>query len=348
MERQERTESIERQEKLEEPGNLTLLEELEQLKHRILQGHSARQEEIQALAAGLRGSEGTEALCRAAEEITQACASRHFDMCSIINAKSGRCSEDCKWCAQSAHFGQNAEVYGLVSEETVVEHALHNEAKGVERFSLVTSGRKPTDREVEALCTRVRALKARSRIRVCASLGLATEAQLVRLREAGVERYHCNLETAPSHFDRLCTTHTQDDKITTLEAARRAGMEICCGGIIGMGESEEQRIELAFKLRELDTRSIPINILHPIPGTPLADTPLLDDEAILRTVALYRLIHPGAYLRLAGGRARLSAPTLQRLLRTGINAAIVGDLLTTLGSGIDDDKQRFTEAGYQL
>lgn len=324
------------------------MEKLEQLKNRILQGHQASREEILSLAATMHDSEGTDALCRAAEEITQACASHHFDMCSIINAKSGRCSEDCKWCAQSAHFSTDAEVYGVVPEETVVEHALYNEAKGVGRFSLVTSGRRPTDREVETLCKRVRALKAKSHIRVCVSLGLATEDQLIRLHDAGVERYHCNLETAPSLFGHLCTTHTQADKINTLQAARHAGMEICCGGIIGMGESEEQRIELAFKLRELDTQSIPINILHPIPGTPLADTPLLDDEAIVRTVAFYRLIHPHAYLRLAGGRARLSTPTLQRLLRTGINAAIVGDLLTTLGSGIDEDKRRFTEAGYQL
>ena len=324
------------------------MEVLNELKNRILQGELIGQDEIQNLARKYSGKEGTDALCQVAEEITLACARRDFDMCSIINAKSGRCSENCKWCAQSAHFGKNAEVYDLVSKDTMLKHALYNESKGVGRFSLVTSGRKPTDKEINELCDCVRFLKSKTRISICASLGLANEEQLHRLHKAGVDRYHCNLETAPSFFSSLCTTHTQEEKVETLMAAKRAGMEVCSGGIIGMGENEEQRIELAFKLRELNIQSIPINILHPIPGTPLQDTTLLQEEEIIRTVALYRLIHPKAYLRLAGGRARLSKPTLQRLLRTGINASIVGDLLTTSGLKIDEEKKYFAEAGYTV
>jgi adenosylmethionine-8-amino-7-oxononanoate aminotransferase len=315
---------------------------MDELIRKILAGHDVTDAE----ALDAINHKDADELFDGAHEVTVMMAPREFDFCSIINAKSGACPEDCKWCSQSAHYTGEADVYEFVGTEKCLEHARYNEAHGVKRFSIVTSGRSPDPATFNEIIEAVRTIRAGSDIKICASLGLPGRQELQRLKEAGAERYHCNLETAPSHFPAVCTTHTIGDKVSTLKAARDAGMEICSGGIIGMGETREQRVELAFALRDLGINSIPLNILHPIRGTPLENAPLLSEEEILRTVAVFRLIHPTAYLRFAGGRANLSDDAVRKALYIGINAAITGDLLTTAGALIESDKRMVQGAGY--
>lgn len=230
-----------------------------------------------------------------------------------------------------------------------MEMADYNRRAGIGRFSLVTSGRAVKGRDLDAICSYYSELREREPgMGLCASMGLLDREAMVRLREAGVHRYHCNMESCRSFFPTLCSTHTQEDKLEAIARAREAGMEICSGGIIGMGESMRQRVEFALELREISPVSIPINILQPIPGTPLEGAAPLDPEEYLDTVAIFRLVHPHAVLRFAGGRASLDAAIQRRALAIGINGAIMGDMLTTVGSQIAQDLEMVKEAGYTL
>ncbi|MDE6717737.1 MAG: biotin synthase BioB [Muribaculaceae bacterium] len=317
---------------------------IEELKEKVLSGDEIVSEE----AIWLANQPDREALYRAAEEITRHYGKPVFSPCSIINARAGRCSEDCKWCAQSGHYHTDSDVHGIISPATALEGARIAEKEGVKRYSLVASGRAVTGAALEKVCDEYRLLGCETELDLCASLGLLNREEMFRLRASGVGRYHCNLETAPSYFPELCSTHTIEDKIRTIGYAREAGMEICSGGIIGMGESRDQRIEFAFILRSVNPDSIPINILCPIPGTPLENTPPISEEEILLTVAIFRFVNPRAELRFAGGRQRLSRETQLKAMRIGVNGAIIGDLLTTLGSKAAEDRHLIEEAGYNL
>lgn len=316
------------------------------LKAKILSGDMINDDEAYAIADSLPQS--SEALRKAASEITDALCERTFDSCSIVNARSGLCSENCKWCAQSKHHNTGCETYDMINYDECMEAARTNSEKGVHRFSLVASGRAVKGNALKQMCSLLRKAKDETGISTCASLGLLDKNDLQQLWDSGVHRYHCNLETAPSHFSKLCTTHTIEDKIATIKAAKEIGFEICSGGIIGMGESMHQRAEFALKLREVTPHSIPINILSPIPGTPLEHQTEISEDEILDTIALFRMVHPTVSLRFAGGRKRLSRKSQLEALHIGINSGVVGDLLTTLGSTIAEDKALVNEAGYKF
>ena len=319
------------------------MESVSGLEKKIEEGYRPDYDEALSLMRSL----SLEDLCALAHALRLRYQRKRVDMCSIMNARSGKCGEDCKWCSQSRFHHTDIEVYPLVDAESALREAVHNASKGVSRFSLVTSGRTLSPADTERICAIYRRIGSECPIKLCASLGLLNREQLFQLKESGVTRYHCNLETAPSYFPQVCTTHTIDEKLQTIEWAREAGLEICSGGIIGMGESEEQRVEFALAIRRTGAVSIPVNILNPIPGTRLAGMPPLKDEEVIRAVAMIRILNPEASVRLAGGRSRIKAVEPE-LFRCGISGSIVGDLLTTTGSDIDTDKAMFLRLGFEL
>lgn len=237
---------------------------IEEAKQYILEGGEINEEQALRLA----NHPDKEALYEAAHQVTRHFMGNKFDTCSIINAKSGNCGEDCKWCAQSAHHKTAIDLYPLLPAEECVRHATYNRKQGIKRFALVTSGKRVSDQEMRRITDTIRQIKRQSDIKCCASMGLLTRSQLQALYDSGVENYHCNIETAPSYFRQLCSTHTIEQKMETIRNAREIGFRICCGGIIGMGETMEERIEMACFLRKEGILSIPLNLLHPIPGTP--------------------------------------------------------------------------------
>lgn len=286
-------------------------------------------------------------LCESADSIRRHFCSNGFDICTIINGKSGCCSENCKFCAQSAHHHTDVVQYPLLSAEEIVAQAKVNHQQGVLRYSIVTSGKRLSDAEVDQMCEAVRRIKAEVGISVCVSFGLLQEAQFRKLKEAGVVRVHNNLETSRNYFPNICSTHTFAEKVNAIRAAQAAGLSVCSGGIMGLGETPEDRIDMAISLRELGIKSVPVNMLNPIPGTPLENNQRLTKEDMQRIVAVYRFILPTASIRLAGGRGLLEDKGRGCFL-SGANAAISGDMLTTAGITTKTDMALIKELGYEV
>lgn len=309
---------------------------------RVLLGEQITKEEALKLY-----EQPLEKLCSKADEIRRRFCADGFDICTIINGKSGKCSENCKFCAQSAHNHTGAAEYPLLSADEIVAQAKLNDSQGVLRYSIVTSGRRLTDEEVDKMCEAVRRIKSETGISVCISFGLLNEEQYRKLKEAGVSRVHNNLETSERNFHNICTTHTFKDKVNAIRAAQSAGLSVCSGGIMGLGETPEDRIDMALTLRELGIKSVPVNMLNPIPGTPLAENTKLTSEDMRRIVAVYRFILPDASIRLAGGRGLMEDKGKACFL-SGANAAISGDMLTTAGITVETDMNMLKELGYEV
>ena len=315
---------------------------VEELKEKILSGGSVTRDE----ALWLEGAD-VEELSRAADEIRKRFAGRNFDACTIINAKSGRCTENCKFCSQSAAYRSGAKEYPLIGADEALREARYSEKRGIARVALVTSGRRLGKTEVDSVCEIYAALREKCGIRLCASHGLLSYEDFVKLKAAGVTRVHNNLETSRRNFPNVCTTHEYGDKITAIKAAMRAGLEVCSGGIIGMGESFADRADMAFELRALGVKSVPLNVLNPINGTPFESLPPLGCGEIRRAAALFRFVLPDAAIRMAGGRGLL-ADKGRAVFRSGANAAISGDMLTTSGISVEDDMKMIKELGYEV
>lgn len=286
-------------------------------------------------------------LSEGADAIRQAFHKNHVDLCTIINGRSGRCSEDCKFCAQSSRNHTDCEKYELLDEDTVLKDCQKREAEGVHAYSIVTAGRSISGKDLDQLEDIYKKLHKKCHIRLCASNGLLTSEAFLRLKNAGVDTYHCNIETSRNHFSSICTTHTYNDKIRTIQLAQKAGLNICSGGIIGMGESWKDRIDMALSLSELNVTSIPLNLLMPIKGTPLESLPPLSEDEIIRTMAMFRYINPEAYIRIAAGRAYFRDGG-RRLFCSGVNAAITGDMLTTVGNHTAQDIKMLKDMGFDL
>ncbi len=317
--------------------------DINNLKEKIKNGYAIKREE----AIEVYNSD-YESLTAAADELREYFCGNDFDVCTIINAKSGKCSENCKFCAQSAHYHTNVKEYDLLDEEIIVKDALDKYKRGIPRYSMVASGKGLTPKDIDKICSITKKIYEEAPdIKVCISGGIISEESFEKLKEAGITRIHNNLETSRNFFPEICTTHTYDQKIDTIKAAQEAGMEICSGGLIGLGEDFTDRIDMALELRDLDVHSVPINLLNPIKNTPLENNEPLTMEEVNRTCATFRFIMPKALIRLAGGRS-LMEEFGAAAFKSGANAAISGVLLTTKGISIEDDMKRIKELNYQV
>jgi biotin synthase len=316
------------------------------VEERILTGGSILKEEAQQLLE--TPDEYVLRLLAAADHVRIHFKGWKFDSCSLINARSGRCGENCAFCAQSGHYDTDCETYELRSTDQILEAARSAREAGASRFCTVTSGGALSPREFDALIESLQRVRDEVQIPLDASLGFLDDERVERLKQAGVTRYNHNLETARDYFPSICTTHTFDERTDTVRKALSNGLSACCGGIIGMGETPSQRIDLAFTLAELGVDCVPINILNPRPGTPLEGLLPPEPVEILKTIALFRLILPRATIKIAGGREKNLGDFQGTALRSGANGMIIGGYLTTGGRAVEDDLRMLRQAGFVM
>ena len=268
------------------------------------------------------------------------------EFCSIINARSGKCSQNCRYCAQSSHYNTDIESFPLIDVETVVKAAHDSVNNGANRVAIVTSGKTPDESDFDTMLDMIKALNKEG-IKSCASIGILNDEQAKKLAEAGLVRFHHNINTCKSYHSQICTTHTYEDRLNTTKLVKKYGMELCSGVILGMGESVEQRVEMAMELAEINPESIPVNILTPIKNTPFENYgDKIDEENVLRTLAIFKIACPNASIRIAGGKkARLSEETIEKAFRYCVDSTIVGNYLTTTGFSPEDDEKLIAKIG---
>ena len=264
--------------------------------------------------------------------------SDNIEFCSLVNARNGKCSQNCKYCAQSSHYRTDIEDYPLISVEEAQKAALESKSHGAFRFAVVTSGKSPDEEDFNKVLDLIKGVNEIDGIRSCASIGILTEEQARALADSGLKRFHHNINTSESYYPSVCTTHSWQDRLNTCKLVKKYGMELCCGVILGMGESVEQRVEMALELSEIEPDSIPINILMPIEGTPFEwYLDKIDEENILRTLAIFKIANPKSVLRFCGGRMRLSEENQELALKTCVEGILTGNYLTTTGKKPEED-----------
>ena len=321
---------------------------IQELKSRVLAGGAVTPEEALRLSS-IRDSAILDLLLSVAHEITVQFRPSQPDLCSLVNAKSYLCSEDCGFCAQSSHYKTGVKRYPLMSPEAILEEAKKSEAHGVQSFCVVTSGETLNDVEFEQVLATFRLLSEKTHLRLDGSLGNLTAEQIRQLRAAGMRRFNHNLQCSREFYPEIVSTHTYDERMETLKFLETNGVEVCSGGIFGMGETGEDRIRLAFELKAYNLHCLPINILNPRPGTPLEGRQAISPEEVVKTVAIFRFIHPRANIKLAGGRElNLGVYFQEKALRGGANGFVVGGYLTTAGNPLQEDFDMLQHSGFSM
>ncbi len=276
--------------------------------------------------------------------------SDNIEFCSLINARNGKCSQNCKYCAQSSHYCTNIESYPLVDIQEVIKAAKESKENKVSRYAIVTSGKTPDEgRDFQIELDMIKAINKVGGLKSCASIGILNEEQAKQLAQAGLKRFHHNINTCRSYYPEVCTTHSWDDRLNTCKLVKKYGMELCCGVILGMGETIEQRVEMAMELAEIEPNSIPINILMPIPETPFENYhDKIDEENVLRTMAIFKIANPKSVVRFCGGRMRLSQENQELALKTCVEGILVGNYLTTVGREPHEDLETANKLGKNI